>query len=78
MYAIYDDQTENRLSNQDHPTIEEAQAHMQRLLTSTREQVEATGDSANGMVLEWSIRAEDTGAVVAWHHGRPPSTTRYE
>lgn len=78
MYAIYDDQTENRLSEQESPTVEAAQAHMQALLTRTREQVEATGDSAAGMVLEWSIRAEDTGAVVAWHYGRPPTTTRYE
>lgn len=78
MYAIYDDQTENRLSEQESPTVEEAQEYMSRMLARVREQVEATGDSAAGMVLEWSIRAEDTGAVVAWHYGRPPTTAVYE
>ncbi|GAA1451053.1 hypothetical protein [Nocardiopsis tropica] len=78
MYAIYDDQTEDRLSDQESPTVEAAQEHMRTLLTRTREQVEATGDSAAGMVLEWSIRSQETGRPVAWHYGPPPTTAVYE
>ncbi|WP_150255331.1 hypothetical protein [Nocardiopsis deserti] len=77
MYAIYDDQTEDRLST-GHVTVEQAQEHMRTLLTRTREQVEATGDSVAGMVLEWSIRSEETGHPVAWHYGPPPITAVYE
>lgn len=77
MYAIYDDQTETALST-GHPTIEEAQEHMQTMLARTRGQIEATGDSAAGMVLEWSVRLEDTGRPVAWYHGPPPTGADYE
>ena len=78
MYAIYDEQTGTRLSQQNYPTIEAAQAHMGQMLAQVREQVQATGDSVAAMVLEWEIREEVTGTGVAWHHGRPPATALYE
>lgn len=78
MYAIHDDQTNDRLSEKDHATIEEAEADMSRMLAQVRAQVEATGDSVTGMVLEWSIRSGETGRPVAWHYGPPPTTTVYE
>ncbi|GHD37389.1 hypothetical protein GCM10007147_45380 [Nocardiopsis kunsanensis] len=43
----------------------------EQLLTATREQVEATGDSVEAMVLEWEILDVDTGRVVAGHSGAP-------
>lgn len=81
MYEIYDDQTDERLSEKEHAThatIEEAEADMSRMLAQVRAQVEATGDSVTGMVLEWSIRSQETGRPVAWHYGPPPTTAVYE
>lgn len=78
MYAIHDDQTDERLTEEDHATIEEAEADTSRMLAQVRAQVEATGDSVTGMVLEWSIRSQETGRPVAWHYGPPPTTAVYE
>ena len=72
MYAIYDDQTEDRLSNQESPTVEEAQEDMRTLLTRTREQVEATGDSAESSAWRNVSSALRTAPIDSRPDWRPP------
>lgn len=77
MYEIHDEQTRRTLST-GHPTVQEATDRLEELLTEVRQQVEATGDSAQGMVLEWEIREEATGRGVAWHYGAPVPLAGHE
>lgn len=77
MYEIYDEQTRQALST-GHPTVEEATEHLEAMLAEVRAQVEATGDSVHGMVLEWEIREEATGRGVAWHYGAPVPLAGHE
>lgn len=72
MYEIWDVQTRRLLAEGLH-TFVEARERLEVMLADVRGQVEATGDSAEDMVLEWEVRDAGTGRVVAGHWGAPVS-----
>lgn len=50
--------------------LAEATERLEELLAETRRLVERTGDGAEGVRLEWSVRDAE-GRVVAGHSGAP-------
>lgn len=69
MYQIWDQQAGALLAD-GLESMAEARARLEELLAETRRMIEATGDSTDGMWLEWVI-ADPDGRVVAGHHGEP-------
>ncbi|MFC9085338.1 hypothetical protein [Nocardiopsis dassonvillei] len=70
MFEIWDEQT-GLLLAEGLADMTVARGRLDELLGDVRRQVEATGDSIAGMVLQWEIRDAATGAGVAWHWGEP-------
>lgn len=69
-WQIWDVQV-NTLLAEGAVSLDETCERLEELLTQTREHVEATGDTVEGMELEWEIRDVDCGRTVAGDSGAP-------